>query len=169
MSELFSGNRSRVARDHALIAPESHVTSPLVGWSDADGTILISPAMRGAEGGPRFVQYIAAANGKPATTRGAAADVERLVFVLAGSATLDGKPLAADHFAWFPPGDAYELALLPDAKLLVFEKKYKPLAETAIPKRVVGSFAGRRPNPSSAIRRHSSPHCCRSSRLSTWR
>lgn len=141
MSELFPGNRTRVARDHALIAPDSQVTSPLVGWSDVDATILISPAMRGGNGGPRFVQYLAAAKGKPATTRGAAAGTERLVYVLAGAATLDGQSLAADQFAWFPPGDAYELTLPLDAKLLVFEKEYEPLAGTAAPKRVVGSLA----------------------------
>jgi (S)-ureidoglycine aminohydrolase len=63
------------------------------------------------------------------------------VYVLAGTAALDGKPLAADQFAWFPPGDTYELTLPLDAKLLVFEKKYEPLAGTAAPKRVVGSLA----------------------------
>lgn len=141
MSELFPGNRTHVARDHALLAPDSHVTSPFTGWSDVDATILISPAMRGGNGGPRFVQYLLAAKGRPATTRGASAGVERLVYVLSGAATLDSKPLAADHFAWFPPGDAYELTLPLEARLLVFEKIYEPLLGTAVPKRVVGTLA----------------------------
>lgn len=141
MSDLFAGHRTRVVRDHALITPDSHVTSPLVGWRDVEGTILISPAMRGGNGGPRFVQYLAAAKDKPATSSGAAAGVERLVYVLTGSATLDGQSLAADHFAWFPPDDAYELKLAPGAKLLVFEKHYEPLAGIAAPKRVTGALA----------------------------
>lgn len=141
MSELFPGSRTRVERDHALIAPDSHVTSPLAGWSDADGTILISPAMRGGNGGPRLVQYLVAAKGRAATTRGAAPGVERLVYVLSGSATLDGQQLPADCFAWFPPDAAYELTLPLTAKLLVFEKKYEPLAGMNVPKRVVGSLA----------------------------
>lgn len=140
MSSFFAGNRTCVERDHALIAPDSHVTSPLTGWCNADGTILISPAMGGGKAGPRFVQYLSAAKCEPATTAGAAPDVERLVYVLSGAASLNGKSLPVDHFAWFPPGDEYELTLPPDAVLLVFEKIYHPLAETPAPERIVGSL-----------------------------
>jgi (S)-ureidoglycine aminohydrolase len=140
MSSFFSGSRTRVERDHALIAPDSHVTSPLAHWRDAEGTILISPAMRGGVGGPRFVQYLATAKGKAAASSGAAPGVERLAYILSGSATLDGKSLAANHFAWFPPGDAYELVLQPDALLLAFEKIYEPLAVIAPPQRVIGTL-----------------------------
>ncbi len=52
--EVFGTTRSRVRRSHALIAPESFVTSDLPGWDQTQGIILISPRM-----GARFTQYLA--------------------------------------------------------------------------------------------------------------
>ncbi len=141
MSSFFAGHRTQVERNHALIAPDSHVISPLVNWRDVEGTILISPAMRGGTGGPRFVQYLAVAKAKSASTQGAAAGVEQLIYVLAGTAMLDGKPLPKDHFAWFPSGDSYQLVLEPQSTLLVFEKAYQPLDGVPSPARVIGSLA----------------------------
>ena len=46
--------RSSVKRDHALIAPDSHVPAALPGWTKTKGIILISPVM-----GARFTQYYA--------------------------------------------------------------------------------------------------------------
>lgn len=97
--------------------------------------------MGGGEGGPRFVQYLV--NGaEGGVTNGASSGVERLVYVLDGAAKLDGKPLAADGFAYFPPDDSYELKVSSESRLLVFEKHYQPLANFAPPHRVVGTLAG---------------------------
>ena len=42
--ELFGTTRSRSRRSHALIAPESFVTSDLPGWERSQGIILIAPS-----------------------------------------------------------------------------------------------------------------------------
>jgi (S)-ureidoglycine aminohydrolase len=145
MSDFFAQTRTRVERDHALIASDSHVDSPLVGWSDVAGVVLISPAMRGGNGGPRFVQYLVASQDETGRTAGADVGVERFVYVLQGRIRLDGHQLKADHFAWFPPGDRYELVVEQDSTLLVFEKTYQPLDGVLAPKRQIGAVADRAP------------------------
>ncbi|QDS97109.1 (S)-ureidoglycine aminohydrolase [Adhaeretor mobilis] len=136
MNNIFGETRTRTANNHALIAPDGHVISPLVGWENTEGVVLISPAMNG--GGPRFVQYLVHGTGEGHTT-GAAPGVQRLVYVLSGTATLDGETLAAEQFAWFPPGDEYKLVADKEASLLVFEKRYEPLPKCDVPNRIVGS------------------------------
>ena len=138
---LFGETRTHVARDHAMIGLDSHVPSPLVGWENTQGVVLISPAMHGGSGGPRFAQYLVQGSAGSRTT-GAAPGVERLVYVLAGSAKLDGKPLATDSFSWLPPDSKYELAAPADCELLVFEKLYQSLEGVGVPKQVAGTLAG---------------------------
>jgi len=139
MNFPFGETRTRVEFNHALIAPDGHVLSPLSGWQDTEGVVLISPVLRGGEGGPRFVQYLVHGS-SGCTSAGAAQGVQRLVYVLQGTAMLDDKKLEADTFAWFPPDDSYQLTADEGARLLVFEKQYEPLAGLAIPQRVVGSL-----------------------------
>jgi len=130
--------RTVVASDHAVIASDGHVLSPLSGWQETEGVVLISPALHG--GGPRFVQYLA--NGSDGCrTTGAAVGVERLIYVLQGKATLDGTTLGPDTFAWFPADDSYEWTAGTGASLLVFEKQYEPLAGVASPQRIIGSLS----------------------------
>ncbi len=138
MNSPFGVTRTVVESNHAIIGPDGHVLSPLAGWQDAEGVVLISPALRG--GGPRFVQYLVHGSSGCRST-GAAAGVERLVYVLQGSATLDGSKMGADTFAWFPADDSYELTAGDGASLLVFEKLYEPLAGVASPARVTGSLS----------------------------
>ena len=52
--KLVGNTRTSVRRDHAMIAPDSHVRSPLPGWDGTEGVVLISPHM-----GARFTQYLA--------------------------------------------------------------------------------------------------------------
>ena len=51
---VFGSTRSRVCRDHALIAADSFVRSTLPGWEKAESVVLISPQL-----GARFTQYLA--------------------------------------------------------------------------------------------------------------
>lgn len=138
-SHPLGETRTRVATNHAVIAPDGHVPSPPVGWENAEGVVLISPMMRGGVGGPRFVQYLVE-GAESCRSRGAAAGVERLIYVLEGPVELDGSRHLSDWFFWFPPGDEYELSAPEGAKLLVFEKAYEPLDGVPIPERVVGSL-----------------------------
>ena len=140
MSNLFGETRTSVQWNHALVAPDGHVPSPLIGWENAEGVVLISPAMRGGEGGPRFTQYLVTGS-EGCQSIGTPAGVERLVYVLAGPATLDGKPLAADDFVWQPPADGSTVAADEGASLLVFERVYEQLPGVPTPRRVSGSLA----------------------------
>lgn len=134
---IFGETRTHVAFNHALVAPDGHVVSPLSGWEGTEGVVLISPAMHRGTGGPRFVQYMAF-GGNGCTTSGAADGLQRLIYIVEGHAQLDDELLPVDSFAWFPPGDSYKLSLPEGSRALVFEKHYVPLAGVAVPTRRAG-------------------------------
>ena len=67
--------RTRVCRDHAIIGTDSYVSSPLFGWTNTSGVILISPAMAsataaGATRGPGFAMYLAMMTADSSTNGG---------------------------------------------------------------------------------------------------
>ncbi|MEQ8208996.1 MAG: (S)-ureidoglycine aminohydrolase [Lacipirellulaceae bacterium] len=138
MNQVFGETRTRVELNHALIAPDGHVTSPIFGWEEAEGVVLISPVMGTGAGGPRFTQYLINGKGK---SSGAAPGVQRLIYVLSGKASLDGSALGPEEFAWLPPEETYELISEEDSQLLVFEKPYESLAGLDTPKRIVGRLS----------------------------
>src|SRR5262245_21541080 len=77
--DLFGATRSRVCRDHALIAPDGFVPAGLPGWERARGVVVIAPRM-----GAAFTQYLALM--EPGGAAGPAAPgVERVVYVLEGT------------------------------------------------------------------------------------
>src|SRR5439155_13582458 len=79
---LFGSTRSRVCRDHALIAPDSFVRSTLPGWEQTEIVVLISPHL-----GARFTQYLAfMAAG--AVSGAALLCVDRVLYVLDCDVTL---------------------------------------------------------------------------------
>ena len=136
---LFGETRTKVAADHALIAPDGHVESPLTGWNAEEGVVLLSPALCGSRGGPRFVQYLVYGSDRCKST-GAGPGVERLVYVIDGTAILAGDDLPKDSFVWFPPGDKSSIRAPAGVELLVFEKRYQNQPGTATPQRVVGTL-----------------------------
>lgn len=128
----FGFSRSRIARDHALLAPESFVRSTLPGWDNTEVVILISPAL-----GARFTQYLAMM-GAGAVAGPVQADCERVIFVLEGEVALragreKGKVLAAGGFAYFPPNTGAGFQARMPSRLNVFEKRYLPLAGVSAP------------------------------------
>lgn len=137
--EPFGQTRTQVAFDHAVIAPDSHVSSPIANWQSTSGIILISPAMGAWPRSPRFVQYLAHTNAQSATTS-AASGIQRLIYVLEGSISLDGKKLTTDMFAWLPPDSNYQLQGVGDGRLLVFEKEYVKLDGIPVPEMQVGDL-----------------------------
>jgi (S)-ureidoglycine aminohydrolase len=123
MMDLFGTTRSRVRRSHALIAPDSFVTSDLPGWEQSRGVILIAPRM-----GARFTQYLAMM--EPDGTAGPAPPgVARALYVLEGEvavmiADLPERVLGPGGFAYWPPGTAAPLRAVTACRLNVFEKRY---------------------------------------------
>ncbi|MBX3425286.1 MAG: (S)-ureidoglycine aminohydrolase [Pirellulales bacterium] len=136
----FGSTRTRVAADHALIAPDGYVVSPIVGWDAAEGVVQISPAMGAGPRSPRFCQYLVHA--KPGVSSlPLPVDLQRFVYVLEGEVEAAGQTLGAAHYAYFPPGSTDVVHCRGEGKLLVFEKPYVPLPGVAPPPRVIGAVA----------------------------
>ena len=142
----FGTTRSRVRRDHALIAPESFVAAPLPGWRNAKGVVLVSPRI-----GAGFVQYLALM-GPGARAAPAASGVERVLFVLEGEIVVElargaAHTLGPGGFAYLPPDHSTALRANGVSRLCVFEKRYVPLAGVDPPSARVGDAAGVRGEP----------------------
>lgn len=137
LQDLPGFTRSVYKGDHALITPESHVFSPLPGWTNTLGAYLITPAM-----GSHFVMYLAkmqenSKSGLPPN------DVERFLFVVQGSAALTNASgahhqLMVDSYAYLAPNSKHSLECDASATLVVFERRYSPL-ENHFTEQIVGS------------------------------
>jgi (S)-ureidoglycine aminohydrolase len=135
--DLFGTTRSRVARDHALICPDSFVPAPLPGWEKTQGVTLIAPQL-----GARFTQYLALmeAGGTAAT---AAQGVERVLFVLEGSVVIrppraKEQVLTTGGYAYVPLDGELPLRAQSAARLNIFEKRYVALDRVKPPKLRIG-------------------------------
>ena len=133
----FGTTRSRVARDHALIAPESFVRAPIPGWHGAKGVTVVSPAL-----GARFTQYLAFLDpgGRAAP---ASPGVERFAYVLEGEVEAELSPgvphvLNEGGFVYIPPDGDVPLWASAASRLCVFEKRYEPIGDLLPPKARVG-------------------------------
>ncbi len=134
----FGTTRSRVRRTHALIAPESFVTSDLPGWQGTRGAIVIAPAM-----GARFTQYLALME-QGGAAGPASPGIERVLYVLEGEATLalpelPERVLCPGAFAYWPPGATGTLRALTACRLNVFEKRHVRRLGLATPGPLVGN------------------------------
>ncbi|HEY3860354.1 MAG TPA: (S)-ureidoglycine aminohydrolase [Verrucomicrobiae bacterium] len=135
-NQLFGHTRDAVKARYALRTPSGFVPSSLPGWRGCAVIIQISPAM-----GARFCQYeiSMAKNGEG---RGRTGSNEMVVYAVEGqcSANFGGKKhsLNAGCFAYLPPGTDFHFDKPRNARLLIFEKKYEPLAEVAAPEIVTG-------------------------------
>ena len=130
----LGSTRSRICKDHALIAPESFVRSTLPGWDNTEIVILISPQM-----GAHFTQYLAYM-GTGAATGPMAADCERVIYVIDGEVTIEPghHSLSAGGFAYFPPHAETSVRAKGPCGLNVFEKHYVPLTGSAPPRLLWG-------------------------------
>jgi len=136
----FGSTRSTVQRDHALLAPDSHIISQLPGWTETAGIILISPHM-GSMTRARFAQYLAimeagAQAGPPL------AGVERFIFVVEGCVTLESAAgshqLTTGGYAFLPADSEHSIQAVEATRLNLFEKHYHGLSGVEPPSVVVG-------------------------------
>lgn len=134
-SDVFGSTRSRVERNYALITPDTHVTTTLVGWSETQAVIHISPEM-----GARFTQYTAVV-GPGGTSGQAGSGIERFVYVTNGSirvSTDRERDLTAGAFVFFPADSDASIHVQESATLVVFEKRYVPHPDFESPQMVIG-------------------------------
>ncbi len=134
--------RTHTARNHALIAPDSHVVAPLVGWTDTQGVILIAPAMGAGSAnansaGPGFVQYLAHLT-PPSVGHPAPAGCQRFVYILEGQANIAGHTLEKDGYAWLPPDHTHDIRGTDGTRLWVHEQRYAPHPTHPAPDAVFG-------------------------------
>ncbi len=137
--------RTCIKGDHAMIAPDSHVPCPPVGWTETSAIILISPQM-----GSRFIQYFA--NMARGGTAGLPLPgVQRAIFVHEGGVRVEcGKlkaTLAPGGFAWLPPDVPHTIRAAKATRLTVFEKPYEEREGVEIPGAVAGDSAKVKGNP----------------------
>jgi len=136
--EIFGQTRSRVTPHYALITPDTHVRSPLIGWTDSDCVMHISPEM-----GARFSQYTATM--QPGGKSGpAGAYVQRFIYVQSGSCIISGaksQPISAGGYAWIPANQSHQIRCQETATLVVFEKQYIQLGNESPPELIIGTSA----------------------------
>lgn len=118
--------RTAIHRDHALIAPESHVPLALPGWHDSMAVALISREM-----GAKFAQYLLRLDGGGVAVAPNAACEHFCLALSAGlSVEFEGEAwaLPEDGFAYLPPGLGWRLVTPQSGTALLFEKPYVPCA-----------------------------------------
>lgn len=131
------GNRSRVERNWALLAPEAVAESVLPEWEKTVAKIVASPAL-----GAAFAQYdlVLAAGGGTQHTLGEG--IEAFLFVFDGDIRCDvngaGHSLAAGGFAYLKPGSRFMVNAPAGAHLLWLKKRHAPHG-TARPHDLVGN------------------------------
>ena len=131
MHTLFGHTRSVITNHYALFTPDGLVRAPLPGWPGAISCVVISPVL-----GARFAQLLIELDPDGVGVR-TDPDDELLVFVRSGSAHLqiatESRELAAGGFAYIPPVQRYEIRSTTAASLLIFQRRYQPLAGYAPP------------------------------------
>lgn len=149
--EVFGSTRSRLTQNYALITPDTHVESPLLGWENTKSVIHISPEM-----GARFTQYTAfleadAESHKPGPS------MQRFFYVQDGACTLlidaertgeslrqplesmELHELSAGGYAYIPADMGHRILCEKSATLVVFEKRYQHHPDCSSPDPVVGN------------------------------
>ena len=131
------GNRSRVERNWALLAPEAVAESVLPEWEKTVAKIVASPAM-----GAAFAQYdlVLAAGG--GTQHSLGEGIEAFLFVFEGDIRCDvngaGHSLGSGGFAYLKPGSRFLVNAPAGAHLLWLKKRHVPYG-TARPHDLVGN------------------------------
>ena len=146
--DVFGSTRSRVTSKYALVTPDTHVSSPLIGWQNTTAIYHISPALDS-----KFVQYTAhmEADGRSAMPF---KEVQRFFYVASGECQIDigtsdsqssiepaSHTLGEGGFAYLPAGVAHRIDCKSNAVLIVFEKYYQESPDGDVPDPVVGNMA----------------------------
>src|SRR5882724_8252173 len=137
MSIPYGQTRTRIARRHALIAPEGHVKSEVPGITGAATIILINPAL-----GAKFAQLLLTFE----TGGGAAMPANELqtvgYFETGGGVVTAGgakQRVAAGVSFFSPAGESWSISSRKrGSRVSLFQKKFAPLEGQANPKGIIG-------------------------------
>ncbi|MFM2295384.1 MAG: hypothetical protein RLZZ350_1797 [Verrucomicrobiota bacterium] len=130
--------RTVVKRNYALITPDGFVPSVLPGWTNTVVHIHIAPVM----GGPRFAQ-LAITLDETSSGVGNTGALEHFYYVQSGDCTaqLNGqkRELISGSYLFLPPKTKFKFSRASKGtRLVVFQKKFEPLAGEKIPGVIVG-------------------------------
>jgi (S)-ureidoglycine aminohydrolase len=136
MNQLFGHTRDVVKERYALRTPSGFVPSCLPGWRNCISIVQISPEM-----GARFSQW-QITFGTSGDGHGNTGKNEYLAYLVRGNcaANFGGKKfrLVAGNFAFLPPHTDFHFGQpTTGAQLLVFEKRFVPLAGYETPEILV--------------------------------
>lgn len=140
----FGLTRTVIKQNHAFIAPDGHVPISLPGWTNTQAVVLISPHL-----GANFT--MSQINmGEGATAGQPLPGVERFVYLLTGQLTLLDSlhkyPLTAGSYAYTPPNKPVQLVATAASQLILFEKRYEPLASVNPPTQLIVAHENQRPS-----------------------
>jgi (S)-ureidoglycine aminohydrolase len=131
----FGHTRTRITRNHAFIAPDGHVPARLPGWHNSQAIVLISPAM-GAQFSMSLVLMDAGGTAEPPPS-----SHQRFLYLLKGQLALADEQqtyqLTPGGYAYCPADVPTTLCAAEASQLVLFEKRYVPLAGTAAPQEVM--------------------------------
>ncbi|HTB83274.1 MAG TPA: (S)-ureidoglycine aminohydrolase [Candidatus Sulfotelmatobacter sp.] len=138
MPERTGFTRTVVKRNYALITPDGFVPSVLPGWRNAVVIIHIAPVM----GGPRFTQLTITLD-ETSTGAGDTGALEHFYYIQTGGCTArvnnKNHQLAAGSYLFLPPKSKFKITGAgKGTKLIVFQKKFEPLAGEKIPDVIAG-------------------------------
>lgn len=130
--------RTVIKRNYALITPDGFVPSTLPGWKNVAVIIHIAPVMNG----PRFTQLTITLDETSSGT-GNTGVLEHFYYVQAGDCTaqVNGRKheLTSGGYLFLPPKTKFNFSgASKGTKLIVFQKKFEPLAGEKIPGVLVG-------------------------------
>jgi (S)-ureidoglycine aminohydrolase len=136
MSDLFGSSRTVVKGRYALLTPEGFVPSNLPGWKRAVCIVNISPAM-----GARFTQLLITLDRDGAGEGNSGAN-QYFIYTIegAGNIGLNDKwhRLEAGSYAYLPPDTDMQIKTSGvSLRLLIFQKRYEPMAGVARPAAIV--------------------------------
>lgn len=130
MNDLFGGTRTVVQGRYALLTPDSFVPSNLPGWKGAVCVVNISPAL-----GARFTQLLVTLNHE-GLGEGNTGPNEYFIYLVEGTGSIvlgeRRHRLEAGSYVFLPPDtDIQVKSGGANLRLLIFQKRYEPLAGAA--------------------------------------
>ncbi len=117
LPQQLGSSRTSLKHDHLLQAPDSFVRAPLPGMRKATAIVHTAPAL-----GAGFTEY--SVEMEPGGELGPAVG-QRLIFVLSGQIDADRAELSPGGYVYA----AERVVAKVETRLLVIEKKYKPMGD----------------------------------------
>jgi (S)-ureidoglycine aminohydrolase len=140
MRQAFGESRSAFHRRHALISPDSHERVRLPLWPGCDLIHLVTPDLSAD-----FSLFFAESP-QDAIVGPPRSGVERFVMVQHGSVavTIDGaapETLGHEGYAFLPAGCGHKIEMSPKSRLIVIERRYRPMKGATLPDPLISAIA----------------------------